>query len=97
MEEASQGMHTSWPQRGAAQEAASTPQRFIAKRNKARGELLSLAMGDFCKGKQLVLAIRGWQRSKDLPAEDVDIVVHASSGYHAGVCGVYVDGQDATL
>ena len=50
-----------------------------------------------CKEKQTVLTIGGWQQSKDLPAEDVDVVVHASSGYHAGVCGVYVNGQDAPL
>ena len=73
------------------------PQRFITKRNEVCGELPGVAVGDFCEGKQTVLAIRSWQQGKDLPAEDVDIVVHASSGYHTGVCGVYVDGQDATL
>ena len=45
----------------------------------------------------MALAVTGWQQGKDLPAEDVDIVVQAGSGHHAGVCGVYVDGQDATL
>ena len=56
-----------------------------------------MAIGNFCKEKQTALAIRGRQQGKDLPAEDVDVVIHASSGHHAGVRGIYVDGQDATL
>ena len=99
MQEASQGSHKRWPYWEAAQEAAPAPAPSVTKRTNiySQTRLHGVAEDDFCKKKQMAQAIRGWQQGKDLPAEDVNIVVHASGGYHTGVCGVHVDGQDATL